>query len=121
MLLPCLQLVEARTQREELLADLALLTSQAAALQSEIDSRDEKMSSLEMAAEQANAGLEAALGRLRELEAEKQQMEARVVLFQEENLELSTEVGAAGGNELQCECIFLVHALAVCFSTAFRL
>lgn len=51
------------------------------------------MSGLEMAAEQASAGLEAALGRLRELEAEKQQLEARVTLLQEENLELSTEVG----------------------------
>lgn len=51
------------------------------------------MSGLELATEQANSGLEAALGRLRELEAEQQQLEARVTLLQEENLELSTEVG----------------------------
>jgi chromosome segregation ATPase len=87
-----LQLAEARSQREEMLADLAALTSQASALQAEIDSRDEKMGGLEAAAEQAHSGLEAALGRLRELEGEQQQLEARVTLLQEENLELSTEV-----------------------------
>jgi chromosome segregation ATPase len=87
------QLAEARSQREEMLADLAALTSQASALQAEIDSRDEKMGGLEAAAEQAHSGLEAALGRLRELEGEQQQLEARVTLLQEENLELSTEVG----------------------------
>jgi chromosome segregation ATPase len=76
-----------------MLADLAALTSQASALQAEIDSRDEKMGGLEAAAEQAHSGLEAALGRLRELEGEQQQLEARVTLLQEENLELSTEVG----------------------------
>lgn len=95
--MPCcpfarLQLAEARNQREEMLADLASLTSQASALQAEIDSRDEKMGGLEAAAEQAHSGLEAALGRLRELEGEQQQLEARVTLLQEENLELSTEV-----------------------------
>lgn len=91
-----LQLAEARTQREELLADLAALTSQTSALQSEIDSRDEKMGVLEREADQANNGLESALGRLRELEAEQQQLEARVALLQEENLELSTEVSRLG-------------------------
>jgi chromosome segregation ATPase len=93
-----LQLAEARSQREEMLADLAALTSQASALQAEIDSRDEKMGSLEAAAEQAHSGLEAALGRLRELEGEQQQLEARVTLLQEENLELSTEVSD------ECDC-----------------
>ncbi|WIA41488.1 hypothetical protein OEZ86_008863 [Tetradesmus obliquus] len=93
------QLAEARNQREEMLADLASLTSQASALQAEIDSRDEKMGGLEAAAEQAHSGLEAALGRLRELEGEQQQLEARVTLLQEENLELSTEL--SGGAELR--------------------
>lgn len=50
------------------------------------------MGALEREAEQANNGLESALARLRELEAEQQQLEARVTLLQEENLELSTEV-----------------------------
>lgn len=97
-----MQLTEARTQREELLADLAALTNQTTALQSEIDSRDEKMSALEREAEQANNGLESALTRLRELEAEQQQLESRVALLQEENLELSTEVRVTSHHTLQC-------------------
>ena len=40
----------------------------------------------------AHSGLESALARLRELEREQQQLEARVNDLQEENLELSTEV-----------------------------
>jgi len=50
-----------------------------------------------------HTGLESALGRLRELEREQQQLEVTVNDLQEENLELSTEVcawvsvGAGGG------------------------
>lgn len=50
------QLSDARSQREELMAELASLTNQVAGLQAEIDSRDEKMNGLEAAAEQANKG-----------------------------------------------------------------
>jgi hypothetical protein len=50
------QLSEARSQREELLAELAGLSNQVTALQAEIDGRDEKMGGLEAAAEQANKG-----------------------------------------------------------------
>lgn len=56
LLLPLLQLSEARSAREELMAELAALTNQVSGLQAEIDSRDEKMSGLEVAAEQANKG-----------------------------------------------------------------
>jgi peptidoglycan hydrolase CwlO-like protein len=51
------QLSDARSQREELLQELASLTNQVSALQSEIDSRDEKMGGLEAAAEQASKGV----------------------------------------------------------------
>jgi hypothetical protein len=50
------------------------------------------------------SGLESALGRLRELEAEQQQLEARLNDLQEENLELSTEVCACvcgGGGRIR--------------------
>jgi len=50
------QLSDARSQREELMCELAALTNQVAGLQAEIDSRDEKMNGLEAAAEQANKG-----------------------------------------------------------------
>ena len=73
---------------------MSALTGQAAALQAELEARDARMAGLESAAEQAHSGLEAALARLRELEGEQQQLEARVALLQEENLELSTEVGS---------------------------
>jgi urease accessory protein UreF len=56
-----LQLSDARSQREELVSELASLTNQVSALQSEIDSRDEKMTTLEAAAEQANKGGHACL------------------------------------------------------------
>lgn len=57
----CLQLSDARSQREELVAELAGLSGQVTALQAEIDSRDEKMSGLEAAAEQANKGVQGLL------------------------------------------------------------
>jgi peptidoglycan hydrolase CwlO-like protein len=50
-------LSDARSQREELLSELAGLTNQVSGLQAEIDSRDEKMGGLEAAAEQANKGV----------------------------------------------------------------
>jgi hypothetical protein len=58
------------------------------------------------------AGLESALGRLRELEREQQQLEARVNLLQEENLELSTEVRMKAGRGAVCVCVChrLLHA-----------
>lgn len=45
-------------------------------------------------------GLESALARLRELEREQQQLEARVNDLQEENLELSTEVRSTAAGSL---------------------
>lgn len=51
-----------------------------------------------------STGLEAALGRLRELESDLQQQEARLTDVQEENLELSTEVRVSGGKGEGVRC-----------------
>jgi hypothetical protein len=63
------------------------------------------------------AGLESALGRLRELEREQQQLEARVNLLQEENLELSTEVRRGAGVRATPQRVCFAWAQGSCCCT----
>jgi chromosome segregation ATPase len=91
-LLPWLQVAEVRSARDELLAEVAALEQQSQALQAEIDARDAKCAALEKVQAENASQMEVMLGRLRELEGEQQQLEARQLMMQEENLELSTEV-----------------------------
>ena len=92
---PCccaLQVAEVKSARDELFAEVSALEQQSQALQAEIDARDAKCAALEKAQTETANQMEVMLGRLRELEGEQQQLEARQLMMQEENLELSTEV-----------------------------
>lgn len=89
------------------------MEQQTGALQAEIDARDAKMSALEKSHAETTNQMETMLGRLRELEGEKQQLEARVGLLQHENVELSDEVG-------ECVVYLVVSMLMLQYTAAFE-